>query len=505
MRRYDSKDVIRAVFWSVFFVSAVNAILFAYSVASPLVANDSWYVLETFVERYYAYQLDITDFFAKRSVSDHAQPVQKLFFLWNLRLFGLDFTVEALVGVAFALCATLAAFAYAPRVAMLGDKPRIGPALGYLCCVIALPATILSIGVSQVFSWSLVTLGYMLVPLALLFFHVGAGVLVGKRPGWILSLVAFISAVVLDNLALVFLSGFIFVCALAALLSRDWKRCAFPALYAAMGCASYDLLLQPILTPEIMAGGNERSGLEFVLGSLNETWKLVWYPARLMTVSSEQVQLPGSMLEMAAPVLAGLLIVAHILFWLRTFPALAGKKQPHAIAAAGMVVSFYGVIMALMVLRIQIDGFEYLMQPRYYVSYLLGLLPILLSGAWLFVTNEAGDSTFMKKLNWVYGASAALLAIGLCMVQPLMALNSWERYKYISEYTRNTALQIGRLSDDPQSKSACADIITICDIDPVRKKRIVSILERHQLNVFNPSFQMRHRLYPRERDDGTAH
>ncbi len=503
MSRIGLKDVIRTAFWSVFFVVAVNAILFAYSVATPLVANDSWYVLETFVERYYAYQLDITDFFAKRSISDHAQPVQKLIFLWHLRSFGLDFTIEALVGVAFALCAILAAFAYVPKVEMLGAKPSFGSAFGYFCCLIALPATILSISVSQVYSWSLVTLGFMLVPLALIFFHVGADVLVGKKPGWMLALVAFVTAVALDNLALIFLCGFVTVCALTAFLSREWKRCALSALYAATGCAFYDLLLQPALTPGTMGDSHGISGFEFFVGNMAEAWKLVWYPARLMTIAPEQLKSPTSMLALVAPVLAGLLILLHILFWIRAFDALR-RKQPHAIAAAGMAISFYGVIMAIALSRAQINGYDYIMQPRYYVSYLLGLLPILMSGAWSFIPRESDESVFSRQLNRSYGVFVALLAVGLCAVQPSMALNSWESNKYISEYSRNAALQFGQLSDDPQSQLACVDIITICNTDPARKKRILLILERNQLNVFNPAFQMRHRLYPREQEAKVA-
>lgn len=492
--KIDSVFASRLV-WVVFGVAAINALLFVCSAASPLIAKDSWHVLETFATKYYAHELSLSDFFAKREMSDHAQPIQKAIFLWNMRNFGLDFTIEALVGMLFAICGAFLCMFLVPRYSERHAAPHVGVA--HVLCLASLPVAFFSLGATQVFTWSLVTLGFMLLPLALLYFHLCAKMLAHRGARWPVLLTGFSMAVALDNLAIIYVLGFLVVCAFVAATTREWKRCGEAALVASLGCMLYDIVLQPLLTPSGNGGTVATGGAEYLVMHWDQAWKALWYPMQILIAPPDKLDAIGGGLSAFAVFLTGLLLLLHVLFWWRCTRDVVRMKAP-AIAAAAMAMAFYGLIAALCLTRVRFGGFEYLLQTRYYVGYLLGLLPILMYGASIFASKEQDKALAGDRLGMVYAWGVGLLSLGMCILQAPLSVASWESQKYISDYTRKAAFQYGRLSDAPEEMRVCADIVDICSYDVDRKKRIISLVERNHLNIFNQSFQMRHRLYPRE-------
>jgi hypothetical protein len=491
--RRARQTVFNAAFWLAFAACVANALLFTYSAATPLPANDSWFFLETFVDEYYRHALDFKDFFNKRSIDDHAQPLQKLILLWHLRHFDLDFKIEAMVGVLFAAIGALTAVFYARRHQGGAEDNGVLSAAGYWLCIILIPVLCLSISASQIFTWSLVTLGFVLLPCAIVFFHLTGAAVTKTAPAWTLVPAAFVLAVVLDNLAIIYVLASICVCLIVAVSKREFKDAAKVALFAAAGCLLYDGLVQPILTPDDLPAGAGSSGLSYAMAHWQSSWKLIWNPLRLIVVPPEQLEgSPGTFLYVAMALGIALLSL-HALFWFRFF-----KSLPNAdgfdLANAGLMIGFYGTVAAIAAGRLSINGYDYLLQPRYYVAYLLGILPILAVGARTFVAER---TLFVDR---VYGALLIPFALSMIVAQAPMTMKSWERYKYISEYTQVAALQMGQLRENPEQTNQCADILYVCGYDTARKRKLVGILSRNELNIFNRAFQLRYRLYPREED-----
>lgn len=470
-------------------ISGLNATLFTYSASTPLVAKDAWYFLDTFVREYFNYSLDITDFFAKRGVSDHAQPIQKLILLFHLRYFELDFVVEAMIGVLFGTAGAIAALRLIGSPAKLSSLHTWSAVIGFSVCAGAIPALALSLSSPEVFTWSLVTLGYMMLGLAVAYFSLGAHVLAGRaRPAWLYPMALFL-AVALDNLAVAYIASFVALCLLTCGTSREWRLPAAAGAFSLAGSLSYDLIIQPLLTPPISGEAATPSALLYFADHGAELWKLAWHPANTMFVSSIQLEHPRPFLQGVSSALAALLIGLHALFWLRIVRDLR-YRDAVSLTCAGLVLAFYATVAAIAFGRVPVFGFDYLMQPRYYVSYLLGSLPILVlaAHAWLGARSSLIDHA--------YCILASLLAILAISVQPEMSRNSWERFRYISEYTQRASRQMGMLRESPEQLEACADILTVCEYAPEKKKQLIGLLADYELNIFNRSFQLRHRLYP---------
>lgn len=472
-------------------VAATNATLFAYSVSIPLVANDGWYFLDTFIREYFNYTLDIRDFFLKRDGSDHAQPIQKLVLLFHLRNFGLDFTVEALIGVLFALIACVSAMRVAWRTTAAAGDAGWRAHLGFAACMGAIPLLLFSLNSPEVFSWSLVTLGYLMVALAIGYFALGAAVLTGRLRGWQMLPASFLLAVALDDLGIIYLLAFVIVCALVASAGGGGKRSLRVALAAVAGTLLYDGIVQPLLSPATAAAPQLTAGVfAFLTEHWTDVWKAAWLPASSMFIHPGQLDAAGPALRALSVALPLLCIGLHGLFWIR-LPARLRERRATDLVCAGLLLSFYGTTAALVLARVPDFGFDYLTQPRYCVAYLLGSLPILISGTPIWREWRRSG-----RLDRVHAGAVLALAIGISVAQWPLSMNSWARYKYIAEYTQIAALQIGQLRDAPATTTVCADILYVCGYDVAKKRDLIGLLTLHQLNVFNRAFQLRHRLYP---------
>lgn len=302
---------------------------------------------------------------------------------------------------------------------------------------------------------------------------------------------SFLLAVVLDDMALIYTIAFVIVCTLFAALTRSWKRSAIIALAAVAGTLFYHSLIQPLLTPPNTAMPPMSSGvIGFFAENWTSAWKAIWFSAISMFVHPMHLEHAGITLRTLAVALPALCILLHILFWIRV-PGKIRDRRPAEIVCAGLLLSFYGATAAILLVRVPTFGLDYLAQPRYYVMYLLGSLPIMISGA--VAWRERNLSAPMEQ---AYLAATLILAIGVTAVQWPLSVNGWDHYKYVSEYTQQAAFQMGQLRDSPETTTACADILYVCQYDLVRKKRLMDLLTQHNLNVFNRSFQLRHRLYP---------
>lgn len=142
------------------FANAAGYILYA---GNPLLSSDAWYFVDAFLRKAMEDGASIQDYYVKRSADDHAQPLLKLLLLANAEWFGLDFVLEALAGLLFALLT----YVVLARAALAnGPDGRIGWRQGFGLGVVA--ACLVTLNAGMVFNWSLVTLGYLSYLLAAL-------------------------------------------------------------------------------------------------------------------------------------------------------------------------------------------------------------------------------------------------------------------------------------------------------------------------------------------------
>src|SRR3546814_7478672 len=77
--------------------------LFPARVANPLVASDGWAFVDGVVRKAAEGNFEWQDLLFKRGALDHSQPLRKLSLLFNYRFFALDFLLDAIAGVSFAI------------------------------------------------------------------------------------------------------------------------------------------------------------------------------------------------------------------------------------------------------------------------------------------------------------------------------------------------------------------------------------------------------------------
>ncbi len=143
-----------------------------------------------------------------------------------------------------------------------------------------------------------------------------------------------------------------------------------------------------------------------------------------------------------------------------------------------------------MIQRVPVFGFDYLHQPRYVLFYQLNLAALAL------MVYRDFRFALAPRLRLASGTLAAALVLALFGLQFQLSVLAWEHAKFLSIYVDGVSKTMGRLAADPTAEMECADIMTICEFPPEKRRELMELLARHQLNLFSPAFQAFHRLEP---------
>ncbi|MDQ3205028.1 MAG: hypothetical protein M3Q40_00620, partial [Pseudomonadota bacterium] len=464
----------------------INVLWFTRFAAIPLPASDAWYFLEVFVAPALDGSLALTDFFVQRSSDDHAQPLQKLILWAHLHLAQLDFTVEALVGAVLAVVTTALLAMLVLRKRPLRAYPMFG--------VAALFAIALSLNSTGIYTWSLVTLGWALV-LVFVLYWLGAGLIRRWQRMAIYGLLAsFSMAMMLDELAFPVL-----LAAIMAVAVRDGlrnPRCFIAlAVPGALGVAVARVVLEAISPgASIPAAGAASLGQLLEIARAPEAWNLLVGPLSDSLVHRLHLQEMGP--EAAARVqwsLAITLAVAHIGFWWR---ALVSRRLPAGettVVAVGLMLLFYATIAGIMLSRVAMFGVEYVHQPRYVLMYQLNVIALLLM--FFAPRNEPEDSVAARSPAAIMAVAGALVVIGL---QLPLSISAWNTARYLPAYVQRSEQILRQLSLDATMVPAggCTDILTICDATVGTREKLIELLRENRMNLFSPEFRARHGFDP---------
>lgn len=465
----------------------LNAWTFSSVASGPLLQADAWYFLDVFVSKYLEGSLRFWDLFVQRGGSDHAQPLQKLILLFHTRYFDMDFRIEGLLGtgLGIAWCAVLAVAAWMAQQRD-GRPPASASAVMALVFVLGL-----SINSTNVFTWSLVTLIYVTLFAATLYF-LAALRIVGSRHVWWMAPLGLLQGLLIDEVAIIVFVASIIAIGLFSPASRHNKIVA--AVAALTGLLAARVILYIVSSRGLEPAASSGRSLVDVLFSVDAI-RGAMIPLSDGLIHAEHLQ--RSFPETSGAVMAGLALLVgllHVYFWVVALAsARSGRRSGVLAIAVFLMLTSYALIAGIVVGRVSTFGWSYLHQPRYVLFYQLGLIAIAL----LFVHRLALSSVAPGTRPFRFEKFAVLtISLALLLVQVAVARASWQLPRHLTPYWQNASLVMQRLADDPTNAASCPDILSVCEYPVEQRERLMGLLAEHQLNIFSPAFQLRNRLYP---------
>ncbi len=470
-----------------------NVLLFTVNVANPLIISDGWTFVDKVVrksaEGHFAWQ----DIFFKRSAMDHSQPLRKLILLFHYRYFDLDFSIEAIAGLLFGFL----------NIALLWGVARHGrgdtrPSAGELLGFAALAAVYFSLNATTVYSYPLMTLSYSSHTFILMMLVCAWFALANPRWNLVLLLAAAALAmnVVADDTGIIVTIACLLVILLQVFRGAPRRRALHVAMVVAGACVAYNIGYDMLLPQPQGAGGK----LDFagLLGRYSQAWQLsIPFTASVVHLIHLREWF-GAGAGIAAGLIAIVVMAAHGWFW---WKALTGPRNLASFVAIALMLMFYGLVAGILLGRVGAKGVMYLWQPRYTLLYEWNIVALLLMALAQFRPAVSMASSTSPSGAAVAGAipERALMSASalLLVLQVPLSVDGWQHVRPIQVYQQRMATKIGSLAlDADPSPTRCMPQMVVCHFPESRRKELMRFLEGNQLNLFSPSFQKRHQLYP---------
>lgn len=464
--------------WLLVVSAFVNAFVYARAIANPMIMADNWLFVDTFLRHVIDGDGDFGDFLVKRAGFDHGLPHYKLMMLLNVHFFALDFSIEALAGVVFALLGWWVLYRMAASDAPTEQR---GPA--FYATMAAMAAVQLSLNAFYTYLYSMVTLGFLDYLLAFLMFFAAWQALQGGR-SWPFAAWSLTYAVAADTSATLTGMALIAALVLAGLQLQKTRRAmvlvaiVIAALIVARLVYAQFGEIRGSTLAVFNAPSSER--LAALAAQAGDAWRWIISPAASGIAWRDALRAGFGSHWQASQIVLGLTVAAaHVWFWWR---ALRHRPRAASFAAVCLMLLFYGYVAGVLYGRVFVRGSEYFDQDRYVSLYQIGILALLLMAAARVLDRPAT----LRLHGAVIAASVLLLA-----VQIPLTLHSWGQAPGIHEYYRVMAIQYGWVARDPAPDRICVDQLTICGL-PQERVRVIEMLRRHRLNLFSPRFAAAH-------------
>lgn len=470
----------RLLMWALVALVVANAAVYARAVAWPLIASDNWNHVHPLLRDLAAGELRPENFFVQRAGVDHAQPLMKLVMAVNARWFGLDFMLEGLLGIAFAVLALVALYRLA-----VADDPAAPRPPAFRLGFVAVAAVLLSLNSPFVYTYTMVTMWFALYALALLMALAAWRALQGGRQ-WPLALAAFVLGVAADDSAFLYCTALALALLLHAWRTRGWRR-ALPLLgLIALGlAASRGLYLLYGTTSGTTAAIFNRPLPERIaaLAALwHEAWSWFAIPASSGLVAEAPLRAFAG--DAAVPLrhaLGALLLVAHGWFW---WSALRVRPGSTWLAAVMLMLMFYAHVAAILAVRVAALGTAYLDQPRYVSFYQFGIAALL-----LMAMARLGEARTPRP-----GRALATAALAVLALQLGLGVHARGQQAGIEGSHVKMAMDLAAVARDPAGPvpADCFPGMDICVLPPERRVELVQVLREGRLQLFSDQYLRRH-------------
>ncbi len=461
------------------FIAAATA-LFAWRGSLFVATADAWGFIATFLARYYGGTLTLADFFAKRDSLDHTQPLQKLLFLVYARFFDLDFAFEAITGVVFgvALIGVIVAIVRAdtkaaPRAKSVAALTTLG-----------MTAVVLTLNDEGIFSWSLATLS-LFYPLGVALMLMFAYRCVARDRPLALAIGTLVACLLLDT------SAILAAAAIVVLIVLRWRKFETPRaplrLLAAVGAAALLYVAgYAIAFADVHSSVAASQRLDAFFAHAGDAWKMFVVPLGAVVASPHRIkEMYGVAAFWTWLVPAAIAIAAaHVWFWREI---LRRADSELTFVAAGLMLFFYATVAGILWARVPRYGFDYFMQSRYLVFYMVQLVAMLMVAASNAARSERSVDPFAA-----YAAAVVILAAAALVYGQRVALPAHV------DFDRMLDAKAIALAEHPAEAPPDCPInhLTLCGWAPHVRIATLALMRRERLNVFSPRFRERHGLPP---------
>ncbi|MFK2878779.1 hypothetical protein [Rhodanobacter hydrolyticus] len=481
--------LIHVLAWGVACAALLNACLFVWHTANPVLRSDAWYSLDVFVRKAVEGHLGLADFFTRRYVDDHAQPLLKLIELAEWRWFDLDCSVGSMMGL-LAAC-VLVLILHRVTTTTHGDNEQ---GTHRFVAWATLTAVLLSLNASGIWTWPMAALGYVTFVPVLLFYLVVWRAL-RRRSLALLTIATFLLCALADDVAMI--AEISVVLALALLVWRapgsSWGHFGkmVVVMAACTGMVRIAYGFAPLLdgTP----GMSLAARVMVLVGELRsgEAWQWIAIPfSRSVAWGVPFKGIPMDAWRGISTAFVMWLLLAHVAFWWR---ASRGEQNLSTFVAMGLMLLSYGLLAGIILVRVSLLGSGYLGQERYVEFYQINLVALLLMWAGTRMPGPLEPMWRRVMLRYVPTLGCAILLL----LQLPLARMAWLQRPYEQVYYARMADQINQLAAAPEQTTGCLPELVVCRWPLERRQAVLHLLGLHRLNVFSPRVQAWHVFLPR--------
>lgn len=480
--------LIHSIAWVVVCAALLNAGLFVWYTANPVLRSDDWYSLDVFLRKAIEGHLGLADFFTRRYVDDHAQPLLKLIELAEWRWFDLDCSVGSVLGLAAA--GTVALILH--RVVM-ATRGAPGQNAHRFIAWATLSAVLFSLNASEIWTWPLAALGYVTFVPVLLFFLVVWRAW-NRRCLVLLTTATVLLCVLADDVALIAETS-----ALVALTVLAWRepgrpRAHFWKMVVVMAVCTGLVRVMYSFAPLLDAtpGMSMTTRLASLTRDLHRGAAWQWISIPLSSSVAWRNPFGSVSTDAWSAVSTAFvlcLLLAHVAFWWR---ALRGEQTLPTFVAMGLMLLSYGLLAGIILIRVSLLGSGYLGQQRYVEFYQINLIAMLMMWAGTQMPRPL-ESGLRRWLVQYVPASGCVI---LLLLQLPLARMAWMQRPYELAYYARMAVQIRQLTVSPEQITDCLPELVVCHWSLERRQAVMQLLSRYRLNVLSRRVQARHIFLP---------
>ncbi len=462
----------------------LNVVYFISVAASPIIRDDGWYFLASQIQPWIEQGFSWKDIFVKRGLTDHAQPLNKIFLFLNYKLFNLDFKYEAIAGF-FGIFFTVFLFLSIYIKKTVSQSISLCSAGFFVLAIL----TITSLNSRELYSWPLVTFSYLPFFLALLLPFFAWRFLNDQLTISSILIAAFIFVLIGDTASIIAWLSLTVAVALISFSDSEIskKRVAIWVACSAFVVAAYFI----ILNINFMGGAAQpkasHKGLDLFSISFYLEFVRIVFSSSL--IHQEHLARAGNYQVFLSWVVA----IPVLYFYIEHFVSMVFKKQRKTLV--DFLVTFILVyatlsVAAIVVGRVPEFGIGYLNQPRYVLVY--QLIPFALFIKYCFLPVLAQRQIIGRKIIVIVA-----LPLMLC-VQFYFSANAYAAVPWISKWIDGQSSAIADYVNNPALPAGnCTSFSSpMCNLSEAKRNELLNLMISNQLNLFNQDFQWKYKIFP---------
>lgn len=467
----------RTAFWAFFLILSIHLIFYVGTTANPFIQSDAWFFVSHFLMPFYSGDFSFSDLYVIRGAADHVQPLHRILFFINAILFDLDFRYEAVLGALFAvLLAGMMCLHYqkSHNIARLPGDIAVG--------MLAIVMLVFSLNSTNTFTWSLPALGFMPVFLNVSFFIYLSNRIV-KNEGSDLLLITLGMAVLFvgDDVSVLVMIIAGLVLLIAGFVQKQahiWKY-----LIVIISMVIVYQLFKGYMVSKDISSGNKTvllNAVQYYINNWDVIYKVIAAPFADGFFHGMHLRKYPMIKEVISLLLGYSFIFLHLYTWYAFFKYKLYKKSYLPIM---LMLYSYALTAGIMVYRVPDFGADYIHQPRYVKTYLIGLWGCLwgLMSLYSLKRETGGKEKLYKKLLYV--------AVVIVLVVQLVLINhAWTGQKYNIAWQKNHAAKILYYGGDKTLGRPCPETgarFPICKMSPEKREMLIGFLKENKLNVYS--------------------